>query len=151
MKKFLETGAMLVLLGAIALLGNFVGYRITPLAAIPGMLVLLGLAILGLAVAEWVKIKNIPAIVYISVLGILVTAPFSPVAATVLPWVEKVNFLALATPVLACAGIGLASETLHLKKYGLRLLLVSILVFTGTFLGSALICEMLLRFSPFHP
>jgi len=133
------------ILSLIILLGNYAAGNVTPLDALPGMIVLWGIAALGLLLFEVAGIKGLPLILYISLLGVAATAPFSPFGPLLASLVEKVSFLSLATPVLACAGLGLAKEADSLKAQGGRMLIVSFFVFTGTFIGSAVIAEVLLR------
>lgn len=151
MKTTLQSVPLLAILSLIALIGNSVASRSLPLEATPGMLVLMGIALGGSLLFTLLPFKGIPAIVYVSLLGILVTAPFSPLSPLLVPLVAKVNFLALATPVLGCAGISLASEAEQMKKQGFKMFLVSLIVFTGTFLGSAVLAELLLNLTSYRP
>ena len=68
-----------------------------------------------------------------------------PGARSVAAAIGKVDFLALSTPILAYAGMSLrAQEVAVFKKTGIRLLVVALLVFFGTFLASALISQVAL-------
>lgn len=145
MNKALKIMPLLFFISIISLIGNFFGFGISPFSAAPGMMIILLIAFMGVLLSEIIKIKKIPSIIYISILGVILTAPFSPLKSLILPFVDRINFLSIATPILACAGISLGSEVRDLKKQGLKMLFVSILVFTGTFLGSAIIAEIALR------
>lgn len=60
-------------------------------------------------------------------------------------WTSQVELLAITTPILAYAGISIGRNWTDFKDMGWRSLVVAILVFIGTFLGSALIAEVVLR------
>lgn len=152
MRKILEDCPALGALSLVILLGNSVARGASPVAALPGMLVILSITLLGMTAFRLLGVKGLPAIVYISVIGAAATSPFSPIGPYLSALVEQVDFLAIATPVLACAGIGLAKEADALKAQSGRMLIVSLFVFTGTFVGSAVVAEVLLRLlrSPLH-
>jgi hypothetical protein len=145
MKELLEQCSILAVLSVIIILGNSVASEVPVPSALPGMAILAGIAAMGMALFRFARIKGLPAIVYISIIGAALTSPWSPAAQYLTPLIEKIGFLAIATPVLGCAGIGMAKEVDALKSQSGRMLIVSLLVFTGTFLGSALIAEILLR------
>ena len=60
-------------------------------------------------------------------------------------YIAKVNFLALTTPILAYAGIGIGKDMDAFLKSGWRIFIVACAVFFGTFLGSAIIAEVILK------
>jgi len=56
-----------------------------------------------------------------------------------------VNFLAVVTPVLAYAGLALTGrEFTMFRQTGWKLVIVSLLVFTGTFVASAFIAHLVI-------
>ena len=55
------------------------------------------------------------------------------------------NLLALTTPILAYAGITIGRSWADFVKLGWRSLIVGALVLFGTYLGSAIIAEFVLR------
>ena len=111
-----------------------------------GLLVLLAIVIVGYAIYYIVPWKGLPAVAYITTLGCIVTIPgFLPCAAFVSAATAKVNFVGLCTPILAYAGLALGKDLGLLKKQGLRIVLVGLVVFVGTFVGSAVIAEFILR------
>jgi hypothetical protein len=58
---------------------------------------------------------------------------------------REVDFLALATPVLAYAGLAITrSEMVTFRASGWKLVIVAFLVFTGTYLASAAIAQVML-------
>lgn len=144
-----ENGALyslivLLITAAISLVGNFVGYEINILTAIPGMLILVAFAFIGILLTKVIPI-NIPAVVYIVTIATIMTVPGVPGSAFITRQVAQVNFLALATPILAYAGVYTGQNLDSLKKTGWRIVAVSIVVITGTYLGSAIIADLMLR------
>ena len=113
--------------------------------SIPGLLVLLGIIIGGVFIAHIIPWKGLPAVAYIVTLGCIVTVPGFPGAEQLTAWVSKINFVGLCTPILAYAGLAVGKDIGILKTQGWRIVLVGLFVFVGTFLGSALIAELVLR------
>lgn len=144
MLKFKDMLIILIIVAGITLIGNFIGFKVNPVEAVPGMIVLLGIVILGTLIAKLIPVK-LPSIVYISIIGIVITIPGFPGAAWVTAQANKVQFLALTTPVLAYAGIASGKDLEDFKKLGWRIVVVSIFVFIGTFVGSALIAQLVLK------
>jgi hypothetical protein len=57
----------------------------------------------------------------------------------------SVNFLAIVTPVLAYAGLALTKRELAMfRQAGWKLVIIALMVFTGTFVSSAIIADLLL-------
>lgn len=135
---------VLVIFGAVATLGNWIGYDVAPLKALPGMVVLGCICLVGLILQRLLPF-NIPSVAYIGIIGIIVSMPWMPGSDFIVNWTEDINLLALATPILAYAGIAIGRSWADFRKLGWRSIVVSICVFVGTFIGSALIAEIVLR------
>ncbi|MGB9825971.1 MAG: DUF340 domain-containing protein [Desulfofundulus sp.] len=144
MVNWRDTLRILIIVAAITLVGNFIGFKVNPIEAIPGMLVLLGIVVVGLILAKLIPLK-LPSIVYISLIGIILTIPGFPGSEWFVAQANKVQFLALCTPVLAYAGIASGKDLDEFKKLGWRIVVVSIFVFIGTFVGSAVIAQAVLK------
>lgn len=145
LKNIREWTLLLVIFGFTALLGNWAGYDILPLTAIPGMIVLILICLAGFILRELIPI-NFPSIAYISLIGVIVSMPWMPGSEKVVEWTSQVELLALATPILAYAGIAIGRSWTDFMKLGWRSIVVASLVMLGTFLGSAIIAEIILRF-----
>ncbi|BAK98835.1 hypothetical protein OBV_16370 [Oscillibacter valericigenes Sjm18-20] len=145
MDDFLEALLIMLIVAAIAVIGNWVSGKFTQsiVDSIPGMLILLGIAILGTLFAHVIPLK-IPAIIYITVIGILLAIEGSPTAPYVTEAVGKVGLLPLATPVLAYAGVNMGKDWAEFKKIGWKGIVVTLCVMIGTFVGSALIAQLIL-------
>ncbi|PHK50020.1 hypothetical protein [Staphylococcus edaphicus] len=134
----------LCVVGIISLISNWIGYRVMPLNALPGILSLMGIAILGLILRDIVPF-NIPSIAYIGLIGLVLTIPVVPGSSYIVAWTEKVDLLSLATPVVAYAGISIGNSWTDFAKLGWKTVIVGIVVLLSTYIGSALVAEVVLR------
>ncbi len=135
----------LVIVLAIALIGNRIGPDIPIASAIPGMVILFVITMIGLVLTKLAPFY-LPSIAWISAVAIVVTLPWTPGSAWILGHVKEVNVLALATPVLAYAGLAITRHEFQtFKQSGWKIIIVACLVFIGTYLGSALVADIVLR------
>ncbi|MBR0305232.1 MAG: DUF340 domain-containing protein, partial [Lachnospiraceae bacterium] len=88
---------------------------------------------------------NLPAIAYISLVAIIVTIPGVPGAEYMFASMNKIGLLPLCTPILAYAGISLGKDFDTFKSQGIAIVCVALLTFVGTYVGSAVIAEVVLR------
>ena len=139
-----ESLRILVIVAVTTLIGNLAGFKINPIEALPGMLILLGIVIVGLLLSKLIPSK-LPSIVYISLIGVILTVPGFPGSAWFTEQAGKVQFLALCTPILAYAGIASGKDLGDFKKLGWRIMVVSLFTFVGTFIGSAAIAQVVLK------
>ena len=58
---------------------------------------------------------------------------------------NKIGLLPLCTPILAYAGISLGKDFGTFKSQGIAIVCVALLTFVGTYVGSAVIAEVVLR------
>lgn len=112
--------------------------------AIPGMLILIALAAGGMWLAK-VLPGGIPGAAYIVTIGCILTYPSMPCSAYISSAVGKVGFLQLCTPILAYAGIAIAKDLDVFAESSWRIVLISAVVFVGTYLGSAIIAQIILK------
>ncbi len=113
---------------------------------VEGMVVLLGIVFVGVLIWKIIPWKGLPAVAYITTLGCIFTIPdFLPMAGYLSGAVKNINFVGLCTPILAYAGLALGKDIGLLKKQGWKIVVVGMMVFVGTFVGSACIAELILR------
>ncbi|MDO4786820.1 MAG: DUF340 domain-containing protein [Fretibacterium sp.] len=143
--NFAESFLVLVVSGIIINIGNAVGTRTNFMESVPGMLILLGVIVSGMAIGRLIPIRNFPDIGWMTLVGIVISMPLFPYSPQVLEYTGKVNLLATATPVLSYAGIALAKDLGLLKEVGWKIAIVSVFVFIGTFVGSAVIAHVILK------
>lgn len=112
--------------------------------ALPGMVILYGMVMIGLAIGRFAPFY-LPSVAWVSLISIVMTLPFFPGSAWIVERLAHVNFLAVVTPVLAYAGLALTGrEFTMFRQTGWKLVIVSLLVFTGTFVASAFIAHLIL-------
>lgn len=142
--QFIDWALVLIIFSVTALFGNWVGIGATPQEAFEGMAILVGVSLLGYFLSQAIPL-SFPSIAYISIIGVLISIDQFPYSAYVVEKTSKINLLSLTTPILAYAGVSIGRSWADFKKLGWRTLIVATLVLTGTFLGSALIAEIVLR------
>ena len=98
----------------------------------------------GIILSEIIPFK-LPSVAYIVTLSTILTIPGVPGSELVSYYTSKVNFLALTTPILAYAGIYTGENLDSLKKTGWRIVVLAIFVILGTYLGSAIIANIILK------
>jgi hypothetical protein len=133
-------------IGIITLVGNWIGFGIKPLEALPGMAILVAIAVVGWWLSKVIPIKvESPTVVWISLLALILTSPIFPGHEMLTKITNKVNFMAITTPVLSYAGLSLGKDIDTFKKLGLRIVVVSLLVYTGTFILSTAFAQIVLK------
>ena len=136
--------AALAVVCVIALVGNTVATENTVPQGLVGLIILWVMCMIGMLLTKFVPFK-LPSVAWISLVGILATMPWTPGSAWVLDKVSHVNFLTLATPCLAYAGIAIARREIEIAKTsGWKIAVVAVLVMTGTYVGSAIVAQAFL-------
>lgn len=138
------------IIGIIALMGNWIGYDVSPIDALPGMLIIVAVTIVGFFLAKVIPIK-LPIVIWVSMLALLITTPIFPGNEGIIKLTEHVNFMALATPILAYAGLSFGKDLKEFKQLGWRIVVISLVVYTGTFVLSTVVAEISFRLTgKFH-
>ena len=83
---------------------NMVGYESLG-NSLPGILVLSAITLVGYFLSYVVPLKKISAVLWISIIAILLASPISPISDFVITSVDNLNINAIITPILAYAGI----------------------------------------------
>ncbi|SBS25823.1 hypothetical protein MSP8887_03998 [Marinomonas spartinae] len=142
--SFRESLVVLAVVSIVCLASNWAGTGINPIKALPAMLIIYGMIFVGLLLTKYVRI-GFPAVAWVSLISVLLTIPVSPVSAAILSELKNLNFLSIVTPVLAYAAMAITKMEVDLfKRSGFKIAVISILVFTGTYVGSALVANALL-------
>ncbi|KZB51192.1 hypothetical protein [Thalassospira xiamenensis] len=135
----------LVIVCLVGLVMNTVGPAIPLADGFVGMVVIYLITMVGLLLTRFAPFY-LPSVAWISLVGILATLPWTPGSEWIVEQAKSVNFLALATPALAYAGFAIAKKEIEVAKHsGWKLALVACLVFLGTYAGSVLVAELILR------
>ena len=126
------------------LIGNSLTYHVPVTTSVIGLVIVLAVALLVDVLSRLLKkIPHIFVLVIVTtVLGVPGLLPFSN---AMIASVDKLNFLAFTTPVLALAGFSVAKDVPIFKQLSWRIVVVSLTAAAGTFLGATLIAEFFHR------
>lgn len=148
MTKTLNQCKALVLCGVVILMTQWVnlikgGVSFEAGKACIGMLCIIVICVLALKIKELIPWK-IPAFAWASLLALLLTTPWSPVDGILLDMTAQISSGQIGTVILAVAGISIGTKLNDIKRLSWKMILVAIVVFCGTFFGSALISQAIL-------
>lgn len=118
-------------------LANFIGYDVGFLDSLPGLIVLVGISMLAVLCVKTIPLK-LPIVAYCAIIGLILAGPLSPIRGFVIDSAAKINFTAPFTMVGAYAGLAIGDQLKTFVKQGPKILIVGLLVMTGTFLGSCI-------------
>ena len=114
--------------------------------SIIGVLLLSAISLVGLTISNFMsRFVKLPSMIYVSLLGLLLACPVSPVKDIIVETTTPVAFLAPATALGVFAGISLGKDLKEFVKMGCKLVLITLFVITGTFIFSALVADVVLK------
>ena len=144
-KYFVQQLGLLLMVSVIIILTNIIGYKMPVKDSIIGVLLLSAISLIGLTISKFMsRFVKLPSMMYVSLLGLLLACPVSPVKDIVVETTTPVAFLAPATALGAFAGISLGKDLKDFTKMGWKLVLITLFVITGTFIFSALVADIVL-------
>ena len=114
------------------------------LPATLGMLIIIAVSIAALKIKEALPLQ-IPAFAWASLLSLLLTTPRSPVQGLILDLTKQISAGQIGTVILAIAGVSIGCKLDDIKKLSWKIILTAFVVFIGTFFGSALVAELILK------
>ena len=149
MTKTLNQLKALVLSGAIVLTTQAVnlmrgGNTLDVMNAIIGMVCIIAICIVSLKIKEALPLK-IPAFAWASLLGTLLTTPWCPIQEQLLGFTAQISSGQVGTVILAVAGISIGTKLDDIKRLSWKMVVVACAVFCGTFFGSAIIAQVVLK------
>ncbi|AYD40844.1 hypothetical protein D4Z93_10040 [Clostridium fermenticellae] len=145
MKKLTREAAILFGVGIIALIGNSINDKVPLKVGFIGMLILVCITLAGIIIKKIIPI-NLPIVFWVSIVAVLVTCPLNPYGAYLdKQYLDKINMLALTTPVLAFAGLSLGKDLKLFKELSWKIVIVALTVYTGTFIFATLIAQVVLK------
>ena len=145
-KYFVQQLGLLLMVSVIIILTNIIGYKMPVKDSIIGVLLLSAISLIGLTISKFMsRFVKLPSMMYVSLLGLLLACPVSPVKDIVVETTTPVAFLAPATALGAFAGISLGKDLKEFAKMGWKLVLITLFVITGTFIFSALVADVVLK------
>lgn len=145
-KYFVQQLGLLLMVSVIIILTNVIGYKMPVKDSIIGVLLLSAISLIGLTISKFMsRFVKLPSMMYVSLLGLLLACPVSPVKDIVVETTTPVAFLAPATALGVFAGISLGKDLKDFTKMGWKLVLITLFVITGTFIFSALVADIVLK------
>ena len=145
-KYFVQQLGLLLMVSVIIILTNVIGYKMPVKDSIIGVLLLSAISLIGLTISKFMsRFVKLPSMMYVSLLGLLLACPVSPVKDIVVETTTPVAFLAPATALGAFACISLGKDLKDFTKMGWKLVLITLFVITGTFIFSALVADIVLK------
>ena len=145
-KYFVQQLGLLLMVSVIVILTNIIGYKMPVGDSIIGVLLLSAISLVGLTISNFMsRFVKLPSMMYVSLLGLLLACPVSPVKDIIVETTTPVAFLAPATALGAFAGISLGKDLKEFAKMGWKLVVITLFVITGTFIFSALVADVVLK------
>lgn len=145
-KYFVQQLGLLLMVSVVIILTNIIGYKMPVGDSIIGVLLLSAISLVGLTISNFMsRFVKLPSMIYVSLLGLLLACPVSPVKDIIVETTTPVAFLAPATALGAFAGISLGKDLKEFAKMGWKLVLITLFVITGTFIFSALVADIVLK------
>lgn len=146
MEKTMNEIKVFILCGITAFIAQFVGSKgnMDLGKGFVGILLIILVSFLAIKIREKLPLK-IPAFAWASLLAFVITTPISPVQGFFLDMTKGFGFSAVSTVILGAAGISVGNKLNDIKKLSWKIVLTALIVFTGTFFGSALIAQAVLK------
>ena len=135
--------AFLLIFSFIVAVGNYIGFGSSFIDSFIGMVIISIITIIGMALERIVP-YDIPSIIYISLIGIFVAIPGVPTADFIVHFVSQIDLATICTAFLAYVGIAIGNDWEEFKKIGIKGIIITLVVISGTYLCSAAIAHFTL-------
>ena len=132
-----ETFAILLLMSIEGAISNALSGAGGVIEGLPGLLILVGISMAGILLGKYMPGK-IPAVAYVVTLGCILTYPGFPGSDVINFYMKKVGFVSYA-------GVSIGKDMDAFKSTGWRIVILSCVIFAGTYLGSAIIAQIILK------
>lgn len=141
LKKYIVYFLLMSMTGLIVLLGQAIGMQKQFIGAVPGMILIIVLALSCFAIKEMFPKLPLPAYALSTILGMIVSIPSLPISSFFSSQIGTVEFMPLCTPLLAFAGISVGDKIEQLKAMSWKIVIIAVVVFTTIFFACALIAQ----------
>lgn len=139
---------LLMIFSLITSFGTWLGLNDSFINIFVGMIIISVITIVGMIISAIIPYK-VPSIVYISLIGILLVIPGVPTADLISYYVSSVDLTVICIVFMAYVGVAIGEDWQIFKKIGLKGIVITFFVIAGTFLGSALIAQLVLTLTNF--
>lgn len=136
---------VMLIVGAMILIGQYISKGTSIVTALPGMLIMIAAAMAAMMLKDLFPKSIFPAFGFATIIGLLLSIPGNPVSAVFNEQVANINFMAITTPLLAFAGISVGNKIEDLKKMSWKIVVISLVVFTTIFFACATIGHVVLK------
>lgn len=144
-KKYILYFILMSMAGVIVLTGQAIGMKKQFIGAVPGMMLIVALALLCYIVKDVIPKFPLPAYALSTLLGMAISMPYFSISKFFVAEINTVEFLPLCTPLLAFAGISVGDKINDLKKMSWKIIIIAMVVFTTIFFACALIAQLVLK------
>ncbi len=144
-RKILNQLKIMIVVAILTLIGQNIGYKIPIKDAIGGMIIIIAIGMAALIIKNYTPGLKFPAFAWAMLIALLLTMPFVPTSKFILSYTKKVSFLGTTTPILAFAGVSIGMQIARLKELSWKIVIVAFAAFIGTFFGSAIIAQIILK------
>ncbi len=131
-------------IGVIILIGQRISVGTSIVTALPGMVMLILAAMAAMIIKDLFPKSIFPAFGFATIIGLLLSMPYSPTSEVFLTNTNSINFMAITTPLLAFAGISVGNKIEALKEMSWKIVIISLIVFTTIFFACASIAHIVL-------
>ncbi len=111
MQRIIETTGILIFSAIICVISNMAGSDATLYDSVLGSAVLAAIAIIGFAISRVPYLDKVYAVIWISVVAILASCEICPWNEWIVAVTSKIQLLAVATPILAYAGLSVGKDS----------------------------------------
>ncbi|MCC0681146.1 hypothetical protein IC218_12790 [Clostridioides sp. ES-S-0005-03] len=132
------------IIGVIILIGQRISVGTSIVTAFPGMVMLILAAMTAMIIKDLFPKSIFPAFGFATIIGLLLSMPYSPTSEVFLTNTNNINFMAITTPLLAFAGISVGNKIEALKEMSWKIVIISLVVFTTIFFACASIAHIVL-------
>lgn len=144
-KKYVLYFILMSMTGVMVLAGQAIGLQKQFIGAIPGMFLIIVLALGCFAIKDAFPKFPLPAYALSTIVGMIVSIPALSISKFFAPEIGTVEFMPLCTPLLAFAGISVGDKIEQLKAMSWKIVIIALVVFTTIFFACALIAQGVLR------
>ncbi|HBG4905805.1 TPA: hypothetical protein KQF21_002050 [Clostridioides difficile] len=131
-------------IGVIILIGQRISVGTSIVTALPGMVMLILAAMAAMIIKDLFPKSIFPAFGFATIIGLLLSMPYSPTSEVFLTNTNNINFMAITTPLLAFAGISVGNKIEALKEMSWKIVIISLIVFKTIFFACASIAHIVL-------
>ena len=144
-KKSFNQLIVMLMVGAMILIGQYISKGVAITTALPGMLIMIAAAMAAMILKDLFPKSIFPAFGFATIIGLILSIPGNPVSDVFNEQVANINFMAITTPLLAFAGISVGNKIEELKKMSWKIVVISLAVFTTIFFACATIGHVVLK------